>query len=148
MTGFAFKGFEVGDGDGFDFDEAARVEGFDLEDFPLRDEFAGFFVGSAANSGSCTEESLEDEHGISLSFCERVEIISDICGAKLDIIPSMALVVAFVEACAVATYWPIAMLATVAGDTPKPSATAYRRSRISGRKRTDSVKSRSCFSEG
>lgn len=67
LTGFAFKGFEVRHGDGLHFDEAARVESFDLEDFSFGNDFAGFAVGSAADSGSCTKESLEDEHGGSLS---------------------------------------------------------------------------------
>ena len=67
LTDFGLVGFEVGDGDGLDLDKAARVEGFDLEDFSFGDDFAGFFVGSAADSGSCTKESLEDEHGGSLS---------------------------------------------------------------------------------
>lgn len=67
LAGFAFKGFQIWNGDGLHFDEAARVEGFDLEDFSFGNDFAGFFVGSAADSGSCTKEALEDEHGISLS---------------------------------------------------------------------------------
>jgi hypothetical protein len=68
LADFGFKGFEVRDRNGFDFDEAARVERFDLEDFSLSNEFAGFSVGSAANSGSCAEEALKDEHGVSLSI--------------------------------------------------------------------------------
>ena len=124
LTDFRLVGFEVGDGDGLDLDEATRVEGFDLEDFALGDELAGFSVGSAANSGSCTEESLEDEHGVSLSELVSAVKISAICGAMLVIIPSMALVVALAEACAFATYWPMAIDATVAGETPSPSATA------------------------
>lgn len=67
LTCFALKGFEVWHGNGFHFDETARVEGFNLEDFSFGNDFAGFFVGSTANSGSCTEETLEDEHGCSLS---------------------------------------------------------------------------------
>lgn len=50
-------------GDRAHLDEAAAVDRFDLKDFALRDDFTGFFVGSAANSGSCTEGALEDEHG-------------------------------------------------------------------------------------
>ena len=104
LTDFRLVGFEIGDGDGLDLDEAARVEGFDLEDFSLRDELSGFAVGSAANSGSCTEEALEDEHGGSLSLVVSAVNISAICGPMLVIIPSMALVVALAEACAFATY--------------------------------------------
>ena len=92
------KGFGVWNSDGLHFDEAATVERFDLEDFAGGDDFTRFFVGAAAKSGSCTEETDEDEHGVSLSGCERVAIISDICGASEDIIPSMAFVVAFAEA--------------------------------------------------
>ena len=103
MADFGLVDLEVWDGDGFDFDEPARVEGFDLEDFSLWDDFARFAVGSTANSGSCAEESLEDEHGASLSLVSA-ENISAICGAMPAIIPSMALVVALAEACAFATY--------------------------------------------
>lgn len=124
LADFRLVGFEVGDGDCLDLDEAATVEGFDLKDFALWDELAGFAVGSAANSGSCAEESLEDEHGVSLSELVSAVNISAICGAMLVIIPSMALVVALAEACAFATYWPMAIDATVAGETPSPSATA------------------------
>lgn len=101
-----FRGVELGvrDGDGFDFDEAATVEGFDLEDLALRDDFARFAVGSAAKSGSCTEDSLEDEHGGSLSLVVSAVNVSAICEPMLVIIPSMALVVALAEACAFATY--------------------------------------------
>ena len=104
LTRFAFKRFQVWNSNRLHFDEAARVERFDLEDFSFGDDFAGFTVGSAANSGSCTEEALEDEHGsLSGSVSERVLNISVTCGAMLDIIPSMARVVAFAEACCVAT---------------------------------------------
>lgn len=75
-----------------------------MEDLALRDDFAGFAVGSAANSGSCTEEALEDEHGGSLSLVVSAVNISAICGPMLVIIPSMAFVVALAEACAFATY--------------------------------------------
>lgn len=104
LTDFRLVGFEVGDGDGLDLDKATRVEGFDLEDFSFRDELAGFAVGSAANSGSCAEEALEDEHDGSLSLVVSAVNISAICGPMLVIIPSMALVVALAEACAFATY--------------------------------------------
>lgn len=67
LADFRGVGLGVRDGDGLDLDEAATVEGFDLKDLALRDDFAGFAVGSAAKSGSCTEDSLEDEHGGSLS---------------------------------------------------------------------------------
>lgn len=104
MTDFRGVGLGVRDSDRFDFDEAATVEGFDLEDLALWDDFAGFAVGSAAKSGSCTEDSLEDEHGGSLSLVVSAENNSAICGPTPAIIPSMALVVALAEACAFATY--------------------------------------------
>jgi hypothetical protein len=63
LTSFALERLEIWNGDGLHFDKAAAVERFDLEDFSFGDDFTGFTVGSAANSGSCTEESLEDEHG-------------------------------------------------------------------------------------
>lgn len=75
-----------------------------MEDLTLGDNFAGFAVGSAANSGSCTEEALENEHGGSLSLVVSAVNISAICGPMLVIIPSMAFVVALAEACAFATY--------------------------------------------
>jgi len=66
-------------------------------------------------------------------------------GNIFSITDSMVFFEAFKEACCAATYWPIAMLATVAGDTPRASETKAKRSLISGRRRTDKVKSRSCF---
>ena len=98
LAGFALKGFQIRNGDGLHFDKAARVEGFDLEDFSFRDDFTGFAVGSAANSGSCTEEALEDKHGSPSGWLERAENISATCGPKEEIIPSRALLVALAEA--------------------------------------------------
>lgn len=55
LTSLSLKGFEVRNGDGFHFDESATVEGFDLENFPFGNNFAGFSIGSAADSRGCTE---------------------------------------------------------------------------------------------
>lgn len=104
LAGFALKGPQIRNGNGLHFDEAARVEGFDLEDFSFWDDFTGFTVGSATNSGSCAEEALEDEHDSTSGWLERAENISDICGPKEEIIPSRALLVALEEACEFATY--------------------------------------------
>ena len=145
LTCFALEGFQIWNGDGLHFDEAARVESFDLEDFSFGNDFAGFFVGSAANSGSCTEEALEDEHGISLSggWFLKISVKASVMALPID---SPCFSDAVRAAYCAATYCPIAIDATVAEATPNRSATSSRRSRVSGRRRTDKVKSRSCFS--
>lgn len=104
LADFRGVGLGVRDGDRFDFDEAATVDGFDLEDLALGDDFTSFSIGAAAKSGSCAEDSLEDEHDGSLSELVMAVNISVICGPIVAIIPSMALVVALAEACAFATY--------------------------------------------
>lgn len=55
LASLSLKGFQVRDGDGFHFDESAAIEGFDLENFPFGNDFAGFSIGSAADSRGCTE---------------------------------------------------------------------------------------------
>ena len=55
LASLALKRFQIGNGDGFHFNESPAIEGFDLKDFPFRDDFTGFFVGSAADSRGCTE---------------------------------------------------------------------------------------------
>lgn len=68
LTHFVIKTLQIRNGDSGHLDEAAPVDRFDLEDRAEGDDFAGFLVGTAAKSGSCTEDSLEDEHGsLSLS---------------------------------------------------------------------------------
>lgn len=67
LADLALVTLEFRHGDRAHLDEAASVERFDLEDFSFGDDFTRFFVGSATNSGSCTEDALEDEHGFSLS---------------------------------------------------------------------------------
>lgn len=61
---FVVIALQLGHGDRAHLDEAATVNRFDLEDFALGDDFTRFFVGSATKSGSCTEDSLEDKHGV------------------------------------------------------------------------------------
>jgi hypothetical protein len=67
LAHFGLVSLQIGDGDRVHLDESAPVERFDLKDWAERDDFAGFFVGSAAEGGGSAEESLEDEHGDSLS---------------------------------------------------------------------------------
>src|SRR5450830_685228 len=66
LTNFRFKRLSVRNSDGFHFHQSATVEGLDLKHVTSRDDFAGFFIGATANSGSCTQKALKYQHGFLL----------------------------------------------------------------------------------
>ena len=53
---------QLGNRDGLDFDEAARVQRFDLEHITRRVDLSGLFVGAAGEGHGGPQDALKNQH--------------------------------------------------------------------------------------